>query len=45
MPKTFNGGTWDAMHMTNFLASSNYSNWKGEKKNISRIYQESPRRS
>lgn len=37
MPRSFNGGIWDAKHMTNFLFQSRYSNWQGDKKNISRI--------
>ena len=45
MPRSFNGGTWDAKHMTNFLFRSNYSNWRGDKKNISRISEDSPKRS
>lgn len=36
-PKAFNGGTWDAKHMTSFLSRSNYSNWRGNSPNISRM--------
>ena len=36
VPKAFIGTTWDARHMTKFINRSNYSNWKGDKPNISR---------
>jgi hypothetical protein len=45
MSRSFNGSTWDAKHMTNFLFQSNYSNWRGDKKHISRISEDSPKRS
>lgn len=37
MPRAFNGGTWDALHMTNFMNRSGYSNWKGDQPHISRL--------
>ena len=37
MPRAFNGGTWDARHMTNFMNRSGYSNWQGEQPHISRL--------
>ncbi len=36
MPRAFNGGTWDARHLTNFLNKSNYSNWRCDQRNISK---------
>ena len=36
-PMGFTGDTWDARHMTSFLSQSNYSNWRGEQANISRL--------
>lgn len=36
VPQAFNGTTWDARHMTKFMNRSNYSNWRGDKPNISR---------
>ena len=40
-PRGFNGGTWDAKHMTSFLSRSNYSNWRGDSPNISRMSENS----
>lgn len=41
----FNGDTWDAKHMSNFLSRSNYSNWRGEQRNISNLSESTHKRS
>ena len=45
MPRAFNGGTWDARHMTNFMNKSGFSNWKGDQPHISRLSGASHKRS
>lgn len=45
MPRAFNGGTWDARHMTKFMNRSGYSNWRGEQPHISRLPDPPHRRS
>lgn len=41
--KKLKGDSWDAKHMSDFLSKSNYSNWSGDKKNITRDSFEIPR--
>ena len=44
-PRGLNGDTWDAKHLTSFLSRSNYSNWKGNQANSSRMSENSHKRS